>query len=80
MTEGKAGCILLGMNNTMIQVNGMDAEVGKVYSSENVLTGYQALRAIVRARKHHRVLDVMVVTPVGCAMLSHVGGGKWEWR
>lgn len=68
------------MNNAMIQVNGMDAEVGKTYTGENVLTGYQVLRAIVRARKHHRVLDVLVVGPMGSSMLSHVGGGKWEWK
>jgi hypothetical protein len=64
----------------MLQVIGMDAEVGKIYSSENCLSVWQTLRAVVRARKHHRVLDVMVAGVGGCAMLSHVGGGKWEWK
>ena len=63
----------------MIRIDGRDAESGKVWSSENVISARELLRAIVRARNHYRVTEIAITSALGTSVFAHVGAGCWEW-
>lgn len=65
------------------QIDGIDTENGKVYTSEVVGDSWMEIkRAIARAKQHHRVTGLRVrCEGLGLdATLEHVGAGKWVWK